>query len=308
MNVLTTLLCCCFFYFNLQANDAEKLDKKYVKKGSIANISGTQTGKQAKHNIQSNFDLYKVLDNNETNKSISDFNISNALSNTKAKDLANEVNSIARSKKNKNKVNEYKRYFLDDKELHLKSYMGKYKDTVESIENNNFKSVSKNQYLNHDERLIIAISSSVPKNVLHRYFDAFANVPYDVVFVMNGLVNNNPKYLMPTMKYIGELLEARTQSKLVKDNKYILEVDINPKIFMKYSIEKVPAVIFVKNYNEYAELQGKSYSSEKNNLDSEDVYIAYGDSEISYVLNKINKIAKSKGLERLVKAMKGHNR
>lgn len=122
---------------------------------------------------------------------------------------------------------------------------------------------------------------------------------------MNGLVDNNPKYFMPTLNYISDLLEARVSNGAVKNGKYILEVDINPKIFMKYSIEKVPAVIFVKNYNEYAEMQGKNYSIEKNKLDSEDVYIAYGDSEISYVLDKINKVAKSKGLERLTKAMKG---
>lgn len=167
----------------MQASDAEKIEKKYVKSGSIVNISGTQTGKQAKQNIQKDFDLYQILHDSDSNASMGDFNVSNALSNTKAKKIADEVNTIARSKENQKRVNEYKKYFLDDKELHLKSYMGEYKDRVEQIEKNNFKSISKNQYLDSDERLIIAISSSIPKNVLHRYFDAFANVPYDVVLL-----------------------------------------------------------------------------------------------------------------------------
>ncbi len=62
-----------------------------------------------------------------------------------------------------------------------------------------------------------------------------------------------------------------------------------------------PAIVFVKNYNPYSEIQGNTQSGELNGLNTEEVYIAYGDSNIKYVLEKINKEAKSKGLSNLIK-------
>jgi hypothetical protein len=63
----------------------------------------------------------------------------------------------------------------------------------------------------------------------------------------------------------------------------------------------VPAVIFVKNYNPYSEIQGNAQMMGKDGLSDEEVFIAYGDSNIKYVLEKINKKAHSKGLEELIK-------
>ena len=84
---------------------------------------------------------------------------------------------------------------------------------------------------------------------------------------------------------------------------YKFKVDINPKVFMKYNIDKVPAVIFVKNYNPLIEISGVSYKELQSKKNIEDVYISYGDSDILYVLNKINKKAKSKGLKNFIKSV-----
>ena len=62
-------------------------------------------------------------------------------------------------------------------------------------------------------------------------------------------------------------------------------------------MSEVPAVIFVKNYNPFSEIQGNAVETESN----EEVFISYGDSRINYVLEKINKEAKSEGLENLIK-------
>ncbi len=255
------------------SNNDKQVQDKYMKVGTPVNISGKQTG-----------------------------NISSALSNKSAKEEARKINNIVRSTSYQQKVSEYKKYFLDDKKLHLKKYMGKYANRVSEIEKNNFKKIIHNKYLKYNERLIVAISSSVPKETLFNYFDSLSNVNSDVVFVVNGLINNNPKYIKPTLQYISELLSSRRAGVPAKKGKYLLEVDINPKIFMKYSITKAPAVIFVKNYNFYDEMQGHNYDGKNEN---ENVYIAYGDSEITYVLEKINKEAKSEGLKRLILAIRG---
>lgn len=225
-----------------------------------------------------------------------DINISENKNSNEANKIANEINKEIKSSDYQKKVNAYKDYIFKDKDLNFDEKMGNYKNEIEPQKQANYK----NKFLNSDERLIIAISSSMPDDVIRNYFKSLGDNHEDVLFVMNGFIGNDPKQIMPTLEYISKLLNKDEKSTDLKDkNKYLFRVDLNPKIFSKYNINEVPAVIFIKNYNPFLEIQGNG--SEQDEKSSEQVYISYGDSSLRYALEQINKKAKSDGLNKMIK-------
>jgi hypothetical protein len=290
-------------------NSSVKTDKfmnKYVKTDSKSYKYGESTLSDSTRNkLSENVDLSEIAKaNKEHNKSEYRIDLTTSHSmEEQAKRIANSVNTQARSTEANKKVHDYEDYLLYDKQLGFQKAMGIYAKDANTAKENKYAGVSYyNQYLAQDERLLIAISSSIPNDAVKNYFDSLTEVYTDVTFVMNGFVGNNPKYVQPTLNYTYELLEQRNKNtKNAANNRYFFRVDVNPKIFSKYSLKNVPAIVFVKNYNPYSEIQGNTQSGELNGLNTEEVYIAYGDSNIKYVLEKINKKAKSKGLSNLIK-------
>ena len=204
--------------------------------------------------------------------------------------IAEEINGLIKSSEYKKKVTEYKDYILKDKELNFQEKMGDYSKEIKKSP----KKAYRNKFLASDERVIIAISESIPEEVIKNYFKSLGENYDDVLFVLNGFIGNNPKKIMPTLKYVNELLMKDNKN---EKDKYLFRVDVNPKIFSKYNLTEVPVIIFVKNYNPYMEIQGNGNDDKSN----EEVYASYGDSNIKYVLEKINKDAKSNGLTKLIK-------
>jgi type-F conjugative transfer system pilin assembly protein TrbC len=298
--VTLSFLVCSYLYANNEVDTKTNIKEKefiekYIKKDSKTYKSGIQqkymnmnfNTSDIKNNIKNiNPNSVKMPENENLEKSMN---------------IAKEINSNVRSKKFQDKVTEYEKYILEDKKLNFKDKMGKYAFVTDKLKNSKYANVNyENKFLDYDSRLIICISSSVPKETIKTYFKDFEKLGTDVLFVMNGFVGNNPKYIQPTLKYIKDLLKYGNGDK----DLYNIRVDINPKIFRKYSIKRVPATIFVKNYNPYSEIQGNSASGD-NHLDEETAYISYGDSNIRYILEKINKKAKNKGLKKLIKKING---
>lgn len=256
----------------LEASNIEKKDlfiEKYIKKDSSSFKQGKKTyGDSYRNKLSKDVNLSQVVKQDINNTSY-DVNLSSAINNQEAIKNANVVNKKVRSSEFASKVKDYEDYILQDKELGLKDKMGNYSKLVGENKHNPNLSY-KNKYLAHDERLIIAISSSIPIDTLKNFFDSLTEVYSDVSFVLNGFIGNDPKYIMPTIEYTKKLLEKRnTNTKHSEDDRYLFRVDINPKIFNKYSLERVPAVIFVKNYNSYSETQGNKESFEENGLEQE---------------------------------------
>lgn len=287
---------------NINADsDKQLFMQKYIKKDAKAYMAGKEALNQEQRDKLSydvNLSSIAKKDLNNTNFDVN--YTTSAKIKQQAEGIASQINTGVRSSKYTEKVNDYKDYILNDKQLNFKKSMGIYSKTVEQIQKNRYEGINySNKYLATSERLIIAISSSVPKETIINYFKSLDNVHSDVVFVINGFIGNNPKFIKPTLNYISDLLNKNNKSNKTDKDRYGYRVDINPKIFMKYSIEQVPAVIFVKNYNPYSELQGNGLMKEP--VNDEEVYISYGDSGIQYTLNKINKQAKSKTLDKLIK-------
>lgn len=227
------------------------------------------------------------------------------LKSTSAESHAKEVSNYVRGEKFQKGVTENEKYILYDKSIDWSKYTGKYneqtKNTIEQLEKTNSPLVSKNQYLNANEKLFIVISSSLPKETIQSYFQMLEGVNLDVTFIMRGVIGT-PQKIMPTVNYINDLLVKNPKEDMTKqENRYQFNVEINPKITRRFDVKEVPAILFIKNYNpvvqEYKEVIG---SPDKD----EHYWIAYGDASIDYALEQINKNAKSDGIERLLKAIK----
>lgn len=228
-----------------------------------------------------------------------------ALKSTSAENHAKEVSNYVRGEKFQKGVTENEKYILYDKSIDWSKYTGKYseqtKNTIEQLEKTNSPLVSKNQYLNANEKLFIVISSSLPKETIQSYFQMLEGVNLDVTFIMRGVIGT-PQKIMPTVNYINELLVKNPKEDATKqENRYQFNVEINPKITRRFDVKEVPAILFIKNYNpvvqEYKEVIGTPDKDEH-------YWIAYGDASIDYALEQINKNAKSDGIERLLKAIK----
>lgn len=223
-----------------------------------------------------------------------------------ANDSARDVSNMRKSDAFQKKVIENEDYILYDKSINFGDYLGDYsqntKDMIRQMESSKHL-MSMNRYLNPNEKIFIVISSSMDRSSVQNYFKLLENVKTDVTFVLRGLVGNDARYISPTRLYIQDLLikDINNKNKEDENNFYHYNIQINPKITRKFNITKVPAVIFIKNYDPIVEDYQKMINVPENS--SEEYYVAYGEASIDYVLKEINKQAKSDGLDRLLENM-----
>lgn len=281
----------CSLLYSDNATDKELFIDKYLNKTEFQ--KNQIEANEYRNNISKDVNIKEISKKERNNI---DTNIPTNSNMIDANKISEEINNNIKSKSFQEKVEANKDYILKDKDLNFDAKMGNYKKDIAPEKKVNYK----NKFLNSDERLIIAISSSIPESVIRNYFKTLGDNNEDILFVMNGFIGNDPKKIMPTLEYISRLLNKDESSKDLKDqNKYKFRVDINPKIFSKYNIKEVPAIIFVKNYNPFLEIQGNGYDDSKTS--NEQVYISYGDSSLRYALEEINKKAKSEGLTKFIK-------
>ena len=217
---------------------------------------------------------------------------------------AQDIAKFAQSKEFKQEVKKAEDYILDDKgfDFGKYAYSEQTMSMIRELEKN--KHLVKNEYLEADERIFIIISSSMKDETIKNYFSDLQNVTSDITYVLRGVVGNDISKFKPTQDFIvksmsksGKITMSENES---DEDFYNVSIEINPKITRRFKIEKVPAVLFIKNYNpavqDFQNFIGTPDENEK-------YYIAYGEVQVGYALQEINKKAKSKGLDRLIKGM-----
>jgi type-F conjugative transfer system pilin assembly protein TrbC len=278
----------------LNAQDINKeFAKKYLSNMNTYKQEINQSGMLNKmKRATSSFNLKTHMDKNESKKYTKDFNIGKS---SEADQIANEVNNITKSEKFNENVKGMERYILSDKGFNYKAYMGQYSKLADEVIKGKIK---QNNFLSDKEKVYVVISSSMPIDTIQNYFKEVQPVRTDIVFVMRGFIGNI-SHIKPTLKWIKKAMTKPNCHE--KDNKkcmYRINLEINPKVTEHFNINEVPAVIFVRNYNgfldKYQVLPKKS---------DEEAYIAYGDANIIYALEKIDKKAKDKYLEKMIKAL-----
>jgi len=226
----------------------------------------------------------------DTNTTVSSM-IKTQLDKNNMKSEATIITNHKSSKSFQKEVLKNEEYILYDKKINWQQHLGKHKNRSNKIiknlkEKGTISSeTTTNQYLDNDEKIYIIISSSMPNHIIKNYFEMLQNVNTDVTFVLRGTIGGIKK-IMPTLNWIKDLLKK-------EDGNYEYNIIIEPRVVTKYNIERVPAVLYIKNFD-------SSYIKENSD---EKYYIYYGTVDVDYALEKINIDVKSKGLKKLLKSI-----
>lgn len=132
-------------------------------------------------------------------------------------------------------------------------------------------------------RLFLFVSSSMPMITLRRYAGADFAVGAPVQMVMRGFIGS-ANYVMPTMNFIERVIKAPNSIKY-----YAMHVDIDPIYFSKYGITRVPALVYVRNFNP------KTYLS-----NYEQAFVLYGDTGLRDGIRILERETGSKYLKQVL--------
>lgn len=136
------------------------------------------------------------------------------------------------------------------------------------------------------KRVFLLISSSVPFKTLRRYVLQIADNNLPVQMILRGLIpgSHNGEYFMSTIKYIESLIKYKDKS-----GYYDMHIDIDPLVFAKFNVHRVPALIYVRDYNP------QTFTSL-----GEQAYLAYGNDDLEYLLKQIEDKTKSVYIKRVI--------
>lgn len=266
---------------NATQNELTKFNEKYLK--DKLHTDGTNT------------DVAKIVKMSDIAKQKSDVNVTMQKIDTsqnreifKQKDSkeASTIDSLVGDKAFIDKVKDNKKFILENYKI------GEHKMEV-SPETQKEITTAVSTTNNGKEKIFIVISSSMPKEQIREYFKAVEGKE-NITFILRGLVGDLKKF-DPTRQYLESIIKKYPNDKDSQDV-FSVAVEINPKITKKYNINKVPAIIYVKNYD------GQADKSEPlMQTDGEEFWISYGLASFDYIVEQINKEAKSSWLDELLK-------
>jgi hypothetical protein len=141
------------------------------------------------------------------------------------------------------------------------------------------------------ERIFLFISSSVPDETIHAYIAAIARMSEPaVVLVMRGVVgglksSEGVKYFSRILKKDLSCRDGDSMNPQRRCPRYQVSIEIAADLFGRYGITRVPAVV---------------YAGQKSS------FLIQGDAALAYLLERINREAKSTTLDQLIKKIRGH--
>lgn len=143
------------------------------------------------------------------------------------------------------------------------------------------------------ERLYLFVSSSMPLATLRAYAATIDQTKTNqVTVVLRGFVGGMHKG-GPTMTLIGEMLKKDPACNLGKSkcDSYQVSVQIDPEQFQRFRIDEVPTLVYLKADHD-DQKQGEPL-------------MVSGDASLEALLERINREAKSPGLQTLIAALRG---
>lgn len=96
------------------------------------------------------------------------------------------------------------------------------------------------------KRYYLAISNSIPESERREYARQVGEDHQDVIMVMNGFIGG-ATYIRPTIKMVNEMMivDRKCDWENQQCERWPVTVDINPVIFNKCEIKKVPALVMI---------------------------------------------------------------
>jgi len=181
---------------------------------------------------------------------------------------------------------------------------GVFKKPLEEYYSDSSKEIEKTKgKLQPTERIYIFISSSVPIPTLRNYALALDRLgDPNIVMVMRGFVDGM-KYIRPTINFVGDILKKDPGCDMTKQkcDTYRADFQIDPLLFRRYQIAKVPAVVYATDVNV---MDVQMSEGLENNTKVSNYHVLYGDASLEYVLDTIQKETKSKSIEGLLTTLK----
>jgi type-F conjugative transfer system pilin assembly protein TrbC len=287
---IKTIVLSSLLILSSQADDKDNKSKvfedKYLDSQRLKPYQNSNSA-NVEYKISNVKDMIKVDD--DTNATVSQM-IKKQLDKNSMQNEATIINDRKNSQAFQKEVLENEEYLLYDKEINWQQHLGKHRNRsnkiIETLKEKGSvsASISSNQYLGANEKIFIVISSSIPKHIIQNYFEMLQKVNTDVTFILRGTIGGVKK-IMPTLNWIKELLSKQGGTH------YEHNVIIDPRVASKYQVERVPAVLYIKDYD-------SSYIKE---VYDEEYYIYYGAVDVDYALEKINIDVKSEGLSKFLK-------
>ena len=146
-----------------------------------------------------------------------------------------------------------------------------------------------------NDRLFICISSSMPMAELRSYVKQVAYLGVkDIVFVMRGFIGG-VKYIKPTIRFFYDMAKVDPNCKGLGCKTYNVMLDVDPLVFRKYHINRVPAFVFVPDFHKIM-----PYNMNKN----DGSYKLYGDVSLKYAIQVFYKNTKYVRLKQLLNLYK----
>lgn len=153
--------------------------------------------------------------------------------------------------------------------------------------------------LPRDERVYIFISSSMPKRTLRNYVRDVAKLgDPNVKLVMRGLVGGM-KYIKPSLWFVGSLLvrDEECDPQKRKCERFGAGVEIDPLLFRRYGIDRVPAVVFARKVNVTDPQMSEGL---ERNMAVAEFHVLHGDVALEYALDRFRSETGSTALGALV--------
>jgi len=127
----------------------------------------------------------------------------------------------------------------------------------------------------------VFISSSMPTATIQNYIRQVAKIGNGVL-VMRGFIGGAHR-VKPTAKYIAQRLRKDPFCDHPKCAMYPVEIQIDPILFKKHGITKVPAVTFVENVH----FDGYCAQRTEDFLAQAHATVVYGDVSLHYALQQL---------------------
>ncbi|MGB9811558.1 MAG: type-F conjugative transfer system pilin assembly protein TrbC, partial [Dictyoglomus turgidum] len=148
-----------------------------------------------------------------------------------------------------------------------------------------------------DERLYVFVSSSMPLETVRAYARALSQIGDNGYLVLRGAIGGL-KYLRPTADWTLKVLKKDPYCEVENCELYGVKLLIDPFLFKKYQIDRVPAIVFVRGLD-----NPEGLSEGLDSVKVSSYWVSFGDVALSYHLKLIGEASQDERIKRLAQSI-----
>jgi type-F conjugative transfer system pilin assembly protein TrbC len=152
--------------------------------------------------------------------------------------------------------------------------------------------------LSESERVYIFVSSSMPVQTVRNYAASVSRLRDPrIMMVMRGFVGGMTK-IQPTIDFVSSVLKEDPSCVLSETECRMRQANlvVDPLLFRRYGIERVPAVVFVQGLKS---ADAALSEGDMKNTDVTNSYTVNGDASLEYILQMMERETGASSLKRL---------